>query len=64
MTDVLPLGGGRGTQSGRRRIALFDFSACVSVYFQPDGDLDDDRGLPLHGRFLDLRSLVLRLPFP
>jgi hypothetical protein len=45
-------------KSGQRRIArpermssLFDFGAGVSVDFQPDRDLDDDRGLPLHGRF-------------
>jgi hypothetical protein len=36
----------------RQRIEnLFDFSASVRVDLQPDGNLDNDRSLPLHGHF-------------
>src|SRR5271166_483488 len=39
--------------SRRRRIeSLFDLGAGVGVDFQSDRDLDNDRGLPLHGHFL------------
>src|SRR6266446_4298576 len=31
---------------------LFDFGAGVSLDFQPDSNLDNDRCLPLHGHFL------------
>jgi hypothetical protein len=38
-------------RSTERMSSLFDFGAGVSVDFQPDRDLDNDRGLPSHGRF-------------
>src|SRR6266851_4795855 len=42
----------------RRRVeSLFDLGAGVRVDLQPDGDLDDDGCLPLHGHFP--RSFIL-----
>jgi hypothetical protein len=44
----------------RQRQFLVDVGAGVGVDFQADGDLDDDRGLPLHGGFLGLIFTVAR----
>src|SRR6266446_7099284 len=38
----------------------FDFGAGVGVDFEPDGNLDDDRRLPLHGHFLRSGTCLLQ----